>query len=95
MIFSERVEWLGSNHSNASGKSNKFYEVVVETDTQGRFLEQRRWGKYGTRGQTSEIVHWNERQALASARAQIRAKLSKGYTRPVDALTRLAHQLED
>jgi len=103
-IFHQIVEYLGKNHDNASGKSDKFYEVTVtpagnpdfaKVYGMGNFVETRRWGKYGAKGQTKVVWHLSEWVALQSAKAQIKAKMSKGYTRPVNALTRLASIMED
>ena len=94
-IYSARVEWLGANYDNASRKSDKFYEIVVTATANGRFIEKRRWGKYGATGQTKIINHYSEWDALQSARKQIESKVKKGYTKPVAPLTRLATAMED
>ncbi len=95
-VFRDRVEWLGSNHANTCGTSDKFYEVRVYAIPNGRsFYEERRWGRYGTKGQTKTIEHFSEWRAMESAKKQIKAKEKKGYTRPVNALTRLATAMED
>lgn len=95
-VYQDRVEWLGANFDNASMKSDKFYEIRVYAFPNGRsFYEERRWGKYGTKGQTKTIEHFTEWRAIESAKKQIKAKMKKGYTRPVNALTRLASALED
>lgn len=93
-IFRERVEWLGKNHANQSGKSDKFYEIVV-VEQNGHHIETRRWGKYGAKGQVKVLTHYSEYSALRSAEDQLKKKRAKGYTRCVDALTRLASVMED
>lgn len=93
-IYRDRVEWLGKNHANASGKSDKFYEVTVIAQN-GHYIETRRWGKYGAKGQVKVVTHSWETYALRSAKEQIKKKRSKGYTRCVDALTRLASVMDD
>lgn len=88
-IFFERVEWLGPNEANTSRKSDKFYEVEV-TVSGAQYVETRRWGRYGAKGQTKVVTHYYKESAVRSAKEQIRAKLDKGYTRPVAPLVRLA-----
>ena len=95
-VFQDRVEWLGANYNNASMASDKFYEVRVYAIPNGRtFYEERRWGKYGAKGQTKTVEHFSEWRAVESAKKQIKSKLNKGYTRPINALTRLATAMED
>lgn len=93
-LYQDRVEWLGANHANQSGKSDKFYEVTV-AQVGERFVELRRWGRYGAKGQTKTLTHYSEYSATQSAKAQIEKKRAKGYTRPVDALSRLASVMDD
>lgn len=93
--FHARVEWLGPNSKNQSRKSDKFYEVCVLQAGPYKHVERRRWGKWGAEGQTKEIEHFYQHRALESAQKQIKRKMKKGYRDPVDALTRLAHQVED
>jgi predicted DNA-binding WGR domain protein len=93
-IFRDRVEWLGKNHGNASGKSDKFYEIVIVPQN-GTYVETRRWGRFGANGQTKVLTHYSEWRAIQSAKGQISKKRAKGYTRCVDALTRLASVMDD
>lgn len=93
-LFFERLEWLGSNHANKSGQSDKFYEITISKED-GRFVETRRWGRFGAKGQTKVLRHWGEWSALDSARMQLRKKRKKGYTKPVAPLKRLASIMED
>jgi len=93
-IFSERLEWFGSNGANKSGKSNKFYLVEIFPDG-NKFNEVRRWGRFGAKGRTKTLVHWSEMAALDSAQEQLAKKRKKGYTSPVAPLKRLAAALED
>lgn len=94
-IFHERVEWLGRNYGNASGKSDKFYEITVAWNGGYTYVETRRWGRYGSKGQTKVLQHSGEYRALDSARSQLSKKRDKGYTDVVAPLTRLASAAED
>jgi predicted DNA-binding WGR domain protein len=92
-ILYDRVEWLGKNNKVKGNQSDKFYEITVVL--QGTtFVETRRWGKYGAKGQTKVLEHYYEYSALQSARNQIKKKMKKGYTKPIGALTRLAQAAE-
>jgi len=97
-LFYERVEYLGPNSKNDSRSSDKFYEITITQDEPGGkatfFYETRRWGKYGSKGQTKKITHWYEYAALRSAKQQIRKKRDKGYGDPIGGLTRLAQAAE-
>ena len=93
-VLHERLEWLGANHDNASGKSDKFYEVTVDHNDL-YFTETRRWGRFGAKGQTKVLQHYGEYSALESARKILAKKRDKGYTKPVAPLTRLASVLDD
>lgn len=93
-IFYERLEYLGRNDANQSRKSDKFYEVEVLWNG-GHYIEVRRWGRYGTKGQTKEIRHWTEYLAIDSAMKQLGKKREKGYTDAVAPLRRLASTIED
>jgi len=94
-IFHERVEWLGRNFDNASGKSDKFYEITITWNGGRTYVETRRWGRFGSKGQTKILEHWSKYQALNSARSQLRKKRDKGYTDVVAPLTRLASAADD
>ena len=87
-IYMARVEYLG-------GKSDKFYEMSVYADANGGFIEKRRWGRYGAKGQTKIVYHHSEWYATQSAQTQVSAKLNKGYTRPIAPLTRLATAMDN
>jgi predicted DNA-binding WGR domain protein len=94
-IFHERVEWLGRNHKNASGKSDKFYEITVLWNGGHSYVETRRWGRYGSKGQTKVLRHYGEWSALNSARSQLAKKRDKGYENVVAPLKRLASAMDD
>jgi predicted DNA-binding WGR domain protein len=94
-IFHERVEWLGRNNANASRKSDKFYEITITTNNGAYCREIRRWGRYGTKGQTKLISHFSERSAINSARKQLNKKRDKGYTNVIAPLKRLASAMDD
>lgn len=65
-----RLEFYGYNPENKSGHSEKFWQLEGE----GRTVT-RRWGRFGTRGQTKV-------DSLAAALEKALAKMAKGY-RPV------------
>ena len=92
-IFHERVEWLGHNPDTASCCSDKFYEITITE--RGFYVETRRWGRWGTTGQTKEIPHRLLHRAISSARDQLAKKRRKGYTNVVAPLKRLASAMDD
>ena len=94
-ILDERLEWLGVNHANQSGKSDKFYAVTLHQDSGGDYIETRRWGRYGTKGQSKVLRHLFKFDAVRSASNILIKKRSAGYTRPVAALKRLAHLMDE
>jgi len=94
IIFQERLEFLGSNYKNASGRSDKFYECFV-TVYRGRCIVQRRWGRFGAKGQSKEERYYSEYTALEKARELLAKKREKGYTSPVAPLKRIASVLDD
>jgi predicted DNA-binding WGR domain protein len=65
-----RLEYFGYNPDNASGHSEKFWQLEGE----GRAVT-RRWGRFGSKGQTKA-------DTLAEGLEKAAAKLAKGY-RPV------------
>ena len=100
IVYQTTVEYLGTNSKNKSGKSNKFYEVTIyehrPTQQGKQFSIVSRWGKYGTTGRREKNasffgLDW----AIATANGFINKKRKKGYTDPVNALTRLATAMED
>jgi predicted DNA-binding WGR domain protein len=95
-ILHERLEWLGANFENKSGKSDKFYEITVTTNGGRLFTETRRWGKYGTKGGKPKVIeHYSEWSALDSAQTKLAKQRDKGYTKPVAPLKRLASLMDD
>jgi len=93
-VAHERLEWLGANHANKSSKSDKYYEITIHEE--GNFyVETRRWGRFGAKGQTKVLTHYNKWSAFWSANEQLAKKRAKGYTRPVAPLVRLASVLDD
>jgi predicted DNA-binding WGR domain protein len=94
-LFFERVEYLGANHDNHSGQSDKFYEIRVDTTNTGEYVETRKWGKFGANGQTKAIRHYSAAMAIRSAKKQLKKKAKKGYTKPIGGLHRLATAAED
>ena len=84
------LEYLGPNEDNASGRSNKFWEVAVLHDAkQGVYLVVRRWGRYGSKGQVKPEKSYSRSAAKRKARGYAKKKREKGYTREVDVITRL------
>jgi len=57
-----RLEFVGTNHDNASGKSRKFYQAEVWGKT---FV--RRWGRIGTAGQTMRQTFATKYEATSAA----------------------------
>jgi predicted DNA-binding WGR domain protein len=95
-LFHQRLEYLGANHDNQGGQSDKFYEIRVDPDRlRGGYAETRKWGKFGANGQTKVIGHFSAAMAIRSAKNQLKKKAKKGYTKPIGALTRLATVAED
>lgn len=89
LVYHRYLEFVGPNADNASGKSDKFYEVAVVKRADGKFVVVRRWGKYGTKGQTKEEVCSDKWAAKAKARDLKSKKRAKGYTKEIDVITRL------
>lgn len=90
VLFDVTLEYLGKNDKNRSNKSDKFYQIVVTIDGYAQYIQTRTWGKYGTKGQTKVLKFSEEWAACSSASKQLKKKRKKGYTDPVNALTRLA-----
>lgn len=88
--YSCRLEYVGPNGENQSGKSAKFWQIEVHGS---RVV--RRWGRIGTSGQSDEKVYAGDYYALAEAKAQVRAKRMKGYTKEVDIITLIGVMLGD
>lgn len=95
VIFDKTLEYLGKNDKNRSNKSDKFYQIVITMENTTLFIETRTWGKYGTKGQSMTINHYDDYRALRSANKQLTKKRNKGYTNSVNALTRLATIADD
>jgi len=95
ILLNERLEWLGANHANKSSRSDKFYQIEISWNGGRVYTETRRWGRYGTKGQSKVIEHHYEWSAFDSARSQLRKKAAKGYTKEVAPLQRLASVMED
>jgi len=80
--WSCRLEYVGPNSDNQSGKSQKFWQVEVYDK-----VVVRRWGRIGTAGQTDRKVYRSYTLAMTEAEYQARKKHDKGYTRPVDIIS--------
>ena len=89
IIYHRYFEFVGPNAANASGKSNKFWEIAV-LKLNGKYTVVRRWGKYGSKGQTKEESFGSDKWTATSHAQQVQAKKKdKGYTKEVDVITRL------
>jgi predicted DNA-binding WGR domain protein len=89
IVYHKYLEFVGANADNASGKSNKFWEIAVIKQG-GKFTVVRRWGKYGTKGQTKDGESFYDKYTAKShAKAHQRKKRDKGYTKEIDVITRL------
>jgi len=72
--WKRRLEYVGWNYKNTSGKSSKFYEATVSGNT-----VTFRWGKIGSKGQSKTHTKGSGVTALVFAKAQIAKKMAKGY----------------
>jgi predicted DNA-binding WGR domain protein len=77
-----RLEFVGANGENLSGKSRKFWECIVVGCT---FV--RRWGPIGKTGQTMQEKFPTSYEAKAAALKMANEKRRKGYTNEVDIVT--------
>jgi len=89
VVYHKYVEYVGDNAENESGKSDKFWEVCVFEGRHGRGVMVRRWGKFGTNGQTNEKSFPSSYRARSKASDIYHQKRDKGYTKEVDIITRL------
>lgn len=80
--FKLRLEYVGKNEQNVSGKSSKFWQAEVWGC---HFV--RRWGKIGTKGQTMRETFADGYQAKQAAMKMAGEKQRKGYTLEVDIIT--------
>ena len=85
-----RLEFVGTNHDNASGKSRKFYQAEVWGKT---FV--RRWGRIGTTGQTMRQTFATKYEATSAALKMANEKRAKGYTAEVDIVTLIGSLFDD
>ncbi len=86
------LEYLGPNDKNASGQSNKYWECAVFVDKSTKdtsYLIVRRWGRYGSKGQTKVERDYSNRYAVELCHGYAREKRGKGYTKEIDVVTRL------
>lgn len=89
--FKMRLEYVGPNEKNISGRSSKFWECAVwRINGVARLV--RRWGKIGTYGQTKRELHDDITAACREAVHLMKQKQKKGYTLEVepDIVTLLA-----
>ena len=87
------VEFVGANHKNVSGKSNKFWEAAV-FKRGSKFIFVRRWGKYGAKGQVKEQEFYSDYAASDALLDVFQKKRAKGYTKEIDIITRLGTLVE-
>jgi predicted DNA-binding WGR domain protein len=93
-ILHKYLEYVGSNHKNVSGKSNKFWEVAIFKKG-GGYMLVRRWGKYGSKGQLKEEFFSSKWTAENAAEVHADKKRDKGYTKEVDIVARLATLVDE
>lgn len=79
------------------GGSNKFYEVRVDMGDDGRFYQQKRWGRRPDAGggQIKVLSYPTLARAVGAADAMLAEKIRKGYRltdRPKGADNRVAHE---
>lgn len=89
------LEYMGDNEKNLSGKSNKFWECIVVQSQGGGYITVRRWGRYGSKGQSTFRRFFRLGAARDFAREHAAKKRAKGYTREIDVVTRMGAVLED
>lgn len=87
--FKLRLEFVGDNPENQSGKSRKFWQAEVYGT---HFV--RRWGRIDTQGQTMAEVFPTPDAARRAATKMAEEKRRKGYKLEVDIIT-LIGQLAD
>jgi len=79
--WKQRLEFIGENLANKSGRSGKFWQAEVYGC---RFV--RRWGKIGTTGQTMSEEFGSPFEAKEAAVKMAESKRQKGYTTEVDII---------
>ena len=89
ILLHKYLEYVGPNDTNATGKSNKFWEIAAVRLSANVYAVVRRWGKYGKKGQSKENLVYGRYEAKKSARKLYTQKRDKGYTKEIDIVTRL------
>jgi predicted DNA-binding WGR domain protein len=77
-----RLEFVGANEANQSGKSRKFWQAEIYG-----CVFVRRWGPIGKTGQTMSERLSSPYEAKAAALKMANEKRRKGYTNEVDIVT--------
>lgn len=77
-----RLEFVGENADNKSGRSAKFWQAEVWGNV---FI--RRWGKIGANGQTKSESFESSREATKAALKMCEEKKRGGYTLEVDIIS--------
>jgi predicted DNA-binding WGR domain protein len=77
-----RLEFVGDNPANESGRSAKFWQAEVYGST---FV--RRWGRIGATGQTKSETFATHSEATSAALKMCEEKKRGGYTLEVDIIT--------
>lgn len=85
-----RLEFIGENPDNASGKSSKFWQA----ECWGRDFV-RRWGKVGAQGQTMREPFGSSYEAKSAALKMVEEKRRKGYVKEVDIISLIGSLLKD
>jgi predicted DNA-binding WGR domain protein len=84
-----RLDFVGDNDANLSGRSRKFWQAEVWGKT---FV--RRWGPIGKTGQTMKQTFATKYEATQAALKMANEKRRKGYTNEVDIVTLIGSLFE-
>jgi len=97
--FKIRLEFVGPNENNASGKSSKYWQAETYERSNGRGIFVRRWGKILSWGDEYRAPMREEFSTVAEARRaamkMVEKKRKKGYTLEVDVVTLIGLLAED
>jgi len=85
-----RLEFIGENADNLSGRSAKFWQA----ETYGREFV-RRWGKIGAGGQTMRESFGSSYEAKSAALRMVEEKRKKGYVKEVDIISLIGSLVKD
>jgi len=101
-VFHKYLELVGPNPKNVSGKSDKFWEVAVfprETrhgvTAHDVYDVVMRYGRHGAKGRVIADEGWTKDGAIRAAKVKAQKKRDKGYTKEIDAITRLGNLVRE